>query len=289
MLASALEHYRRQQRITTAGLVAARKVQRKGPLEVAKVVTAFQILAARDAESSVREMLDEQSIDDPAAGSVQIVALAGVASDGRPLDTLFDQAKNDFQFGLMVATQLQDAARGAAGVSIASRKHVGYVRMLNPPSCSRCAILAGKYYHFNEGFQRHPKCDCRHIPTTENLAGDLTTNPDAYFRSLSPAQQDQIFTKAGAQAIRDGADMSQVVNARRGMQTAQVYGREVKITTEGMTTRGIAGKNFNDFGGKQGGRYRRSNQVRLMPESIYAAAKDREDAIRLLRLHGYIL
>lgn len=53
-------------------------------------------------------------------------------------------------------TAIADAARMAAGVDVASRRQVGYVRMLNPPSCSRCAILAGRWYRWNAGFARHP-------------------------------------------------------------------------------------------------------------------------------------
>jgi hypothetical protein len=283
MLASAREHYRRQQRITTAGLVAARKARRKGAFEVAKVVTAFQILASRDAVESVSTMLAEQGIVDAPASSVIPTSLAGVASDGRALDTLFEQAKSEFQFALMVATQLQDAARGAASVSIASRSRVGYIRMLNPPSCSRCAILAGKWYGWNEGFQRHPKCDCRHVPTTEDVAGDLTTNPDAYFRSLGQAEQDRIFTNAGAQAIRDGADMSRVVNARSGMATAPT------ATGRRIAQRNAAGELRTTAGTTRRGRL--PGQItgpRLMPESIYELATDRAHAQRLLKLHGYI-
>src|SRR5690349_7711437 len=169
MLTSALEHYRRQQRITAAGLVAARRVERRGPLAVAQVVTAFQMLAARDAAESVAPMLEEQGIDATAAGEVVVASLAGVASDGRPLDTLFEQAGNAYTFGLMVTTQLQDAARSAASVAIAVRASAGgYVRMLNTPSCSRCVILAGKWFRWNAGFDRHPKCDCRHVPSRED-------------------------------------------------------------------------------------------------------------------------
>jgi hypothetical protein len=55
--------------------------------------------------------------------------------------------------------------------------------------------------------------------------------------------------------------MAKVVNARRGMHTAD--GR--LYTTE------AAGR-----------------RPRLMPEQIFRDARDRDDAIRLLRLHGYI-
>lgn len=292
MLRTSVEHYRRQQRISAAGLIAARR-ERRNLTKATEVLVAFQILAARDAVRGVDDMLAEQGIDEPAQATVVPESVAGVASDGRLLGTLLEQARDDFAFGLIVATQLQDAARGAASLGITARQNIGYARMLNPPSCSRCAILAGKFYRWNEGFQRHPRCDCRHIPAREADSSDLTTNPDAYFASLPEAEQDRIFTKSGAQAIRDGADMGQVVNARRGMQKAQVFGQDAFTTLEGTSRRGFA---YSQLRGRRdqdrralGERFSRTQEVRLMPESIYALAKDRADALRLLKLHGYVL
>lgn len=203
------------------------------------------------------------------------------------------------------ATAVIDIARAAESAGTTARDVGGYVRMLNPPSCSRCAVLAGAFYRWNDGFERHPGCDCRHIPATEAIAGDLSVDPAAYFDSLPTAadldaqhpgmtvkarraaglvSQEDVFTQAGARAIRDGANIGQVVNARRGMRTAQVFGRDVQITTEGTTRRGLAHKRMRSARAHRG-----TTPVRLMPESIYQAAADRDDAVRLLRLHGYIL
>lgn len=283
MLRSALDHYARQQQITARGLAAARRA-RWGPLaRLVAVVALFQQAAAKDAADSVPLMLAEQDIDADMLGVVVPAALAGVASDGRPLASLLDLTRSDTwngaRFDRLVVTQLQDAARGAASVATAATPAVtGYVRMLNPPSCSRCAVLAGRVYRWNSGFQRHPGCDCRHVPTREDVAGDLTTDPRGYFDSLTEAQQDRIFTKAGAQAIRDGADIGQVVNARRGMQTMQQYGRNLLVSTEGTTRHGAASR----------GRTGRRTSTRLMPESIYEIADDRDDAVRLLKRNGYL-
>lgn len=291
MLQSALESYRRQQRFSAAALIASRR-RDISPHELARIIAALQLLAARDALDSIEPMLDEQNIAAPLVGGISPTSFAGTASDGRPLDSLFAQANSSGSLGLMAVTQVQDSARQAAAVSIASRPRIGYVRMLNPPSCSRCGVLAGKFYKYNAGFTRHPRCDCRHIPSTEDRAGDLTTRPDVYFDSLSAADQDRIFTKAGAESIRQGADISQVVNARSGMTTA-ASGRLTRdqfgnfTTTSGITSRGV-------FGRAQvrqklaGNRYTTSTRARLMPESILQIAKSREDAQRLLRLYGYI-
>ncbi|GAA2829876.1 hypothetical protein GCM10010441_63000 [Kitasatospora paracochleata] len=58
-----------------------------------------------------------------------------------------------------VATETADDGRSATGAAIASnRTTTGYVRVLNPPSCARCAVLAGARYRYNTGFLRHPNC-----------------------------------------------------------------------------------------------------------------------------------
>jgi phage tail tape-measure protein len=79
-------------------------------------------------------------------------------------------------------------------------------------------------------------------------------------------------SNADVQAVKDGADLNQVVNAHRGMSTAA--GR--KVTSEAMTRRGYAGQLLR-------------GNTRLMPEQIYReAAGNRQEAIRLLRAHGFI-
>lgn len=189
----------------------------------------------------------------------------------------------------LAASMMADAMRGAEQVAMAQRPWVeGYVRIVEPGACSRCIVLAGKFYLFNEGFLRHPRCRCNHVPAPPDkarLASLMATeSPERLFDSLTEAEQDRIFTQAGAEAIRLGADIGRVVNARKGMSRAQdsgrlrrvnVNGREVYTTTAGTTRRG-----------------RRRNQtsgVRLMPESILEiAGNDRDEVLRLLRLHGYI-
>jgi hypothetical protein len=290
MLQSAVEHYARQQAITRRAIKDGFRTPGL-PGRVAQVVTEAQTRAAQDALDSIDPMLDEQSIVAPPAGLFAAASFAGTASDGRPLDTLLAQATDLFTLGLMITTQIQDAARQAAATSIADRPKIGYVRMLNPPSCSRCVVQAGKFFRYNQGFLRHPRCDCRHVPTLENVSGDLTTDPDEYFASLTREEQDRTFTKAGAEAIRLGANVGQVVNARRvtsGMSFAQVPAvkRDARgnlYTTEGTTRRGRA------YLQQKALRRNGDVQMRLMPETILMRAKDREDAQRLLRLYGFIV
>lgn len=253
---------------------------------VLRVVAGAQASAARGAYSYVERVRQARRRSTPTFGRVNSRQLAGVAADGRPLESLLAQpavtvarAVRDgvdrrramtvgaVQLDMIVRTEVADAGRVATSIEIAATPTLGYVRMLTPPSCARCAILAGRFYRWNAGFQRHPRCDCIHIPCSEDQAGDLRTDPRGYFDSLGEVEQRRIFTAAGARAIRDGADVARTVNARRGMYTAD--GR--RYTSEGTRRRG-------------------ARRIRLMPEAIYAEARgDRQEAMRLLRLHGYLI
>jgi hypothetical protein len=171
---------------------------------------------------------------------------------------------------MVTHTTVADSGRAAAGVDTATRKNVGYVRMLNPPSCSRCSILAGRFYRWNNGFNRHPKCDCVHVQTTATAAAEtegLIHDPYEYFSGLSAAEQDRTYGKAEAQAIRDGSDIFQVVNARRGVKPGGL------VTTEGTSKRGNFGR----------------NGPRLTPEAIYQKGLSRDETLRELERYGYIL
>jgi hypothetical protein len=97
----------------------------------------------------------------------------------------------------------------------------------------------------------------------------LRTDPDAYFHSLSSEDQERYFGKANAKAIRDGANMGRVVNAT-GRSSGTYIAGERKFTTDATTARGTG------------------RRARLTPEAIYREAADRTDAVRLLRLHGYL-
>jgi hypothetical protein len=293
-------HSRRQK--TLAQRTAAELARLWRHLDMAKVVASWhellpkavevlstsQAMAAASAGIYTDDALEAQGIQAEAAGLVSAARFAGIASDGRDLRSLLyepavntllairsgdtlDRAKARGLMSLdtITRTQVADAGRAAEAVAIAARPAVtGYVRMLSLPSCSRCVILAGRFYRWNQGFRRHPRCDCRHIPSRENLSGAIVTDPKKAFESMSAAEQDRQFGKAGAEAIRQGASMNKVVNADRGTQVATVFGQQVKATTEGVAKGG---------------------PVRLMPEQILLDAKgDRQEVLRLLRLHGYI-
>jgi hypothetical protein len=269
-----------------------------------QVVMAAQTQAVAASTPYVDKALQVQGGGEDPEGQIQPLALAGWASDGRPLQTLLwspaftaVEALNRgatlsraMSFGLahsrmIASTQVGDAYRSAASIVSTTRRVTRYARAITPPSCSRCIILAGSDRSWKTDFKRHPRCNCVSVPIVGDPREDLITDPKAFFDSLSPAEQDRVFTKAGAQAIRDGADMARVVNARRkaaGMTGAaegqrrslkrqDVFGQDLFTTSE-LRVRGASGQRI----------------VRLMPESIYEVAKDRADALRLLKVHGYI-
>jgi hypothetical protein len=243
----------------------------------------------------------------------------GVAGDGLPVASMaygaVIQAKQAVAAGLDVAdalarggrhltlasgTLLSDTGRAAEKVSGGAHRVKRWTRMLNPPSCGRCVILAGKVSRQSEAFDRHPGCDCRNVPSTEDTGDDARTDPKAYLDSLSEAEQDRVLgSKANGQAFRDGADMNQLINAYRkagAVRPAQVHGVNIKYTTEGTTRRGHAYWQMSQaqyvreqsvF--KDGSKYLRLKSPRLMPETIYATAKDAADAKRLLKLYGWIV
>lgn len=302
---AAVAHYEEMQRLQAAAVLVSRRVWRRVSLAdlsgswelglrgLVPAVTALQVEAATAGASYGAAVLAEQGSWVAPSAFVDPKAFGGFASDGRSLEGLLYSpvtgvksaigagvggqvalASGQALLDRAVQTLIADTGRQAAGVDVAARRGVGYVRMLNPPSCSRCTILAGRFYRWNNGFDRHPRCDCVHQPSTSLDAArseGLVDDPYEYFRSLPEAEQDKAFGRANAQAVRDGADIFQVVNARRGMTPNGLF------TTEGTSRRGNASLGLA------------RNQRRMTPELIYQQAGSRDEALRLLERHGFVL
>lgn len=282
-LSSVDAHYRRMQGMQAVAVKAGRKAWsgvnpdelsptwRRALVSLVPIVAATQERAAEAGGAYIGRALAEQGTPIDPQGTVVPGAFAGRASDGRRLDGLLytpiTVVKRRIRDGAPVSqalesggnrldtilrTEIAYAGRDAAGVGVAVRPGAGYVRMLNPPSCPDCLILAGRWYRYSSGFERHPRCDCVHVPSRENVAGDLLTDPRRYFDSLDAAEQDRLFGEHDAQAIRDGADMNRVVNLRMPKRRAT------------------------------------DARARLTPEDIYTRAGSRSEAIRLLQINGYI-
>jgi hypothetical protein len=197
---------------------------------------------------------------------------------GMPVPQALQAGQNWLQ--LVANTEISDAGRLAMDINSGVRGNIiGYVRVTSGSSCARCAILAGRLYRKSQGFLRHPHCDCTMRPITKSEWDrhevSPSTDPKTYFRSLSDADQDRVFGKAGAEAIRNGADMSRVVNVTGRKSGLSTPGSP--YTTEGTTRRAAANA-------------RRGGARRLTPQAIFDRyGNDSSAYLRALHQHGYIL
>lgn len=267
-------------------------------------VTAGQVGVASRADSYVSGVVDVEPV-----AAVNPRAFGGVASDGRQLDTLlfssvvharslYGSGAKDAEImaagqewlDMLVRTQVADAGRGATQVAIAARPRCGWYRFVSPPCCQRCAVLAGKWFKWNQGFDRHPRCDCVHRPATQDTPPDETDSP-------SPDQIKDL-TKAQRQAIADGADMNQVINSHRvGSRSA-----DRMTTTEGTTRRGWSSyvtRALDRRAGvstvetvtraSRGTRNVTRTKARLTPDAIYRLSSSQAEAQALLVKNGYMV
>ena len=186
---------------------------------LAALVAAAMAGAAEDGSEAVGVALAEAGFPVEPVALVVPEAFGWSASDGRPLESLLRvgavRSQSSMTAGRMwldvaVHTQVADAARAGSSVAIAMRPRVGYVRFVNPPCCQRCAVLAGKWFKWNQGFHRHPRCDCVHRAQHEDARGGMQDVPLDQVTDLSSAQR---------MAMEDGADLGRVVNVRRGRMT----------------------------------------------------------------------
>lgn len=322
---AATEFYGLQQRVNATAATEVGRLWRRvgddfdsswrrvGPA-VLQVLVAAQDEVARAGLRYVPTVLAETDLADQPVGSPRLNAFVGRASDGRALESLAFGAvvtaktavaegastKEALSRGgdwldLMTKLQVADTARQVVGVMTASRKNLGgTVRVLNPPSCQRCAILAGRFYRWSTGFQRHPRCDCVNLPAGSaawaRAEGFLTDPMDAYRRG-----EIRDLTEAQRFAIDNGADISRVVNATRGMSTTatrrplsrrqQRYGP----TAPGWNPEPVVQPGMPDLRADllSGVRSNPHPSV-LTPEGIYQQARDRDAAIALLRAWGYL-
>lgn len=147
-----------------------------GP-QIVRAITAGQLSTASAADGYVDEVVDAEGADPERAGRVRPESFAGVAADGRSLDSLMllslITTKQGIAGGLSTedalmrglnqalrlgSSEAAQAGRSAVGSSMAGKRTIqGYVRVVQPPACARCVILAGKEYGWNAGFQRHPR------------------------------------------------------------------------------------------------------------------------------------
>lgn len=249
MLTSARNQYREQQIITARALREARRVSTRGAVAVATVISAYQLEAAGNTFGYTDAVLAEQGINSPPEGTAILSALV----TGRPAIQMLERSANNEAMERLVLTLVQDAGRTAAAVDLGRRRGAtSHIRSLQLPSCSRCAVLAGRVYPYSDGFQRHPRCDCLMTPTNASVGKDLIVDPDrSDIRDLS---------KADVAALDNGADFAQVVNVRRAGAGLTV-GSSVMVRGDRLTPQGV----------------------------LQASAGDKSRALQLLRANGYIV
>lgn len=251
MLSSAREQYVEQQKITAAAVLTSRRTRKRSMSAVLAGLTAAQLESAALTFGSTPAQLAEQGIEAPAEGRASLSAVVS----GPDAANWLGKAKSDIAFDRIVAALVSDAGRTAATVDLLRRPRLtGYVRSLTLPSCSRCAVLAGRVYRYSTGFQRHPRCDCLMTPST------LETGRDLVFDERPALRSGQItgLSKGDVEAIDAGADLGQVVNVRR---------REAGLWVGSSVI---------------------SRGDRLTPQGIAYLSSSRDEAISLLTRHGYI-
>lgn len=328
-------HYRQQQRLKVGTIAQARGLWAQMSLDdfdaswaaigprLLLLLIAAQYTSAQAGAAYVPITLAELGISTAPVVAVRPRGFAGRASDGRELDGLLlgavTTAKTAVKGQLLrgavgraafalalavggrwldmtIATQLADASRSAASVAITATPDIGYVRMVNLPTCGRCAILAGRVYRWNAAFLRHPGCDCTQIPTDEPTAYSVQGDPEEIFAS----GQVTGLSELEKQMIDNGANAGRIVNAHRNVWDGQRFTSFSAgiFTTEG-TTRGAGSAiqrrlmdrqrtgvpasptNINARAGAA------RDTIRPTPDAIYRYATSRTDALRLLAANGY--
>jgi hypothetical protein len=268
----------------------------KVPLPViASTVAAYQFAAALGAvrtiagwskatpQTSARTFAGWSSLGFPVIEPIiaTIDARVPAPAEAIPAPWWDDASKFTQAVEQLIASEVADAARSASQVEFTAQGWTSYVRVLNPPTCKRCAVLAGRVYRWSSGFQRHPGCDCTMVPTDDHRdTNPLLTDPleaikSGQVRDLSAADRKAI--------VEDGADPSKVINVSAGITAPGGY----KATTTGVTKRS---------------EWRQANPnkaFRLRPEGVYrwvdhnfadlSDQRRREIAIEQLRNNGYLL
>lgn len=248
MLRSASRHYRRSALLAERAAKEALRFGADDAVALAKVLITHQLVQARMSEQAVGSMLAEQGLDIAPAGSLAPMAFT---TDFRMFEAML---VNAVDVPRLVGSLVQDAGRAAESVASTARPKVGHVRHLSPPSCSRCAVLAGRVYRWSDGFQRHPGCDCVMVPSTQEAAAGLVTDPTEFVA----AGKITGLSKADLRAVADGADLGKIVNVRRQAAGIKESGRVL------------------------------ARAAKPTPEGIYRLASSQDDAVVMLRRFGYI-
>lgn len=284
---------------------------------IAEMVAAGQVRSAAAPQLFLERLLLGEGIDPNPLGHVSPLAFAGYTSAGLDVTTVLDSTpavlKTLIGSGIpadvalkqtlnrlrqFTVTEVQDAGRGSMEAQMRLEPAIkGYTRIVKSPACSRCIALAGRTYSKSTGFARHPRCDCQHVPYAR-MPDRVEVDPRGLFNQMSKTQQDAAFTIDGAKAVREGADISQVVNARyqansRG-RSGGMSSPGALVTTSGTTVRSAFGRAQRAAGTKTvkapGARYSSPAAQRLSPQGVARkAGGDAKKYRELLQANGYLL
>lgn len=239
-------HYRRSalttQRVVAAVLAIWRATGPSGFRDelprAAGLVAAGQLAQAVQAAAYLIDLADEQGL--AAADAVlNPRSLSGVAANGRALVDVLSYPVNrtwqlldagaDFataeQSGLASLTRITGNEIDQAGITaervgmVGHQDFDGYIRTLSGPSCGRCAILAGKWFKWDAGFDRHPQCFPAGVtvsgPATEAATrrwyeGELVVIRTASGKELPATANHPVLTSRGwvpAHFLQEGEDV----------------------------------------------------------------------------------
>ncbi|MCZ2837147.1 VG15 protein [Modestobacter sp. VKM Ac-2985] len=258
------------------------------------VTAAGQLAAARAATEYVPAVLEETGQPDQPEAQVRPQAFAGRAADGRSLGGLLYgavvHAKTAAGTGAAPAVALEvggrwldtlvqtvtaDAARQATQAEIAIRPDMGFLRMVNPPCCGRCAILAGRWYRYDAGFPRHPQCDCSAVPSTQEGWRQLSVSPTELFdrgdvRGLTRRERDRLAA---------GEDLHKVINESRDMWRARIS--EQRRQDKEAATAARLGMDLPATAAA------RDRQARQGLEDLFASTRSRIEALSAMKAQGF--
>src|SRR5574343_706079 len=151
-----------------------------------------------------------------------------------------------------VQAAVADAARQASGVQAVATARTVATWYEPAPYCQRCAVLIGKRVKPTTQFVRHPRCD--------GMVRILSERDREVLPEVTPEQVTDL-NRWQRQALEEGADFNQVVNANTSPRGGRLGGSPLRE------------KGSQALVGARG-------RVRLTPKGIYQqAGDDRETAL----------
>lgn len=207
--------------------------------QITALVVAGQLAAAQLAEPYLVAVLAETNQPDAAVLSLRPRGFAGTAADGRSLPGFLTgaviaakQARSEMftndalavggrWLDMATETTIGDISRSAVLTGIAVRPQIlGYVRSTGGDPCSRCAVLAGKWYRYSTGFLRHPRCHCTMTPSSIELAGGFTEG--SLERTRGPRHRADLSSLDIAARSTEGRRMPEQILASTDDRTAAI-------------------------------------------------------------------